>query len=199
MFRQFVLSVSLIVLVIVAAWTTMHWVMAPEQEVAAPQLLPPGGDFTVLTADGPLSLSDLQGEVVVLYFGYAYCPDVCPTDLSVMRLALNGLEQPEQEKVRGLFVSVDPDRDTPESLGEFAGYFHDRMIGATHSVDELKRITRQYAAGFIIDPHEPGENYTVSHTASTYVIDPRGELRETLSHASDPAALTAAIRRYLPN
>jgi protein SCO1 len=198
MVKQLVLAVSLIVLVVVMSWTAMHWMSPSEQEITGPQLLPPGGEFTVMTIDGPLSLSDLRGEVVVLYFGYAYCPDVCPTDLSVMRAALNALEPGEQAKVRGLFVSIDPDRDTPDSLRQFAGYFHERIIGATHTIDELKRITSQYAAGFMIDPHEPGTNYTVSHTASTYVIDPQGQLRESLPHASDPAAVTTAVRRYLP-
>lgn len=194
--RKVVLVASLLVVVLLLSWMMVNRVSAPERQ-AMPKLLPPGGDFTVMTSEGPLSLADLRGEVVLLYFGYAHCPDVCPTDLAVIGMAIKSLEPREQARVRGFFVSIDPDRDNPENLRQYAGYFHERIIGGTHTIEELKRITGQYAAGFIIDPHEPGSNYTVSHTASTYVIDARGALQEIVPHASEPAAVTAAVRRYL--
>lgn len=164
------------------------------------QLLPPGGDFTLMTADGPASLADLRGEVVLLYFGYTHCPDVCPIDLAVMAQAISSLEAHEQAQARGLFVSVDPERDDLEHLKRYTAHFHERIIGATGTHEAITRAASLYAAGYMADPLPEGASsdaYTISHTASTYVIDRDGQLRERLSHASAVDETVAAIRRVL--
>ncbi len=98
--------------------------LQPKDEVPAIEEAPLGGDFTLQSVAGPVSLKDLHGKVVLLYFGYTKCPDVCPTSLSFMTQALNEMTDDELAKVQGVFVSVDPKRDTVESLKEYVEYFH---------------------------------------------------------------------------
>jgi protein SCO1 len=159
--------------------------------------LPPGGDFVLRSADGPLDSRTLRGRVVLLYFGYTFCPDVCPTTLSDMGKAIASLTPAEQERVRGVFVSVDPARDTVERLAEYAGYFHPRIVGATASEADLLALTARYAATFRRAPLEGSDGYVVEHPAAVYVIDPVGQLVQRISHGSPQAEWQRAIRSAL--
>lgn len=195
--RKIVLMLSVLALV------AMTWVVlnrASVQQQGPIQILPSGGDFTLMTADGEISLADLRGEVVLLYFGYTHCPDVCPIDLAIMGQAISNLDPHEQAQARGLFVSVDPERDDLEHLKRYTAHFHERIIGATGTHEAITRAASLYAAGYMADPLPEGASsdaYTISHTASTYVIDREGQLRERLSHASAVDETVAAIRRVL--
>ncbi|MCW8885824.1 MAG: SCO family protein, partial [Motiliproteus sp.] len=101
----------------------------PEQsDTAYPGL---GGDFTLVGNDGPVALENFRDQVVVMMFGFTYCPDICPTGLANVAAALNQLEQQQQSKVQALFISVDPDRDTPARLHDYTRYFHDNIQGIT--------------------------------------------------------------------
>jgi protein SCO1/2 len=156
-----------------------------------------GGDFTLKSADGPVSLKDFRGKVVLLYFGYTNCPDICPTTLSNWADAFHQLDKNEQLRVRGLFVSVDPKRDTPKKLKEYTNYFDPNIIGVTGSHKNLVKIASSYHSSFSLENGGKGDNYTVEHMSFVYVIDPQGKVRDMLSHESTPADIVKSIRNAL--
>lgn len=155
---------------------------------------PPGGDFTLQSADGPVSLKSLRGKVVLLFFGYTSCPDVCPLDLRIMAEALDGLSEAQLARVQGLFVSVDPGRDSVEKLQQYAGYFHSKILGLTDTEEVIKKVASLYGVQYyqvaLKDSRLP---YAVNHSAATYLIDPEGSLRFIFPHETPAQALHEAV------
>lgn len=159
---------------------------------------PSGGDFRLRSATGPVDLQDLRGQVVLIYFGYASCPDICPTNLAFIANALKSLTPAELERVRVLFVSVDPERDDLERLAEYAGYFHPRILGLTGSPSEIAAAARLYGAAYRrAESGSSAMGYTVDHSAFTYVVDPQGRLARTLPHATSSDRILGVIRELL--
>lgn len=125
---------------------------------------------------GEVDLAALRGEVVLVYFGYTHCPDVCPTMLSAVARAVEGLGA-EGERVTTMMVTVDPGRDTPDLLAEYVAHFDDGFRGVWGPEDDVRSVATRY--GVIFEHDEPGADgsYLVSHTASLMAIDPEGALR----------------------
>ena len=154
-----------------------------------------GGDFTLTADDGSeYSLEDSRGRVVVLSFGYTFCPDVCPTALSTVAIALNRLNPDEAEKVDPLFVSLDPDRDTLERLSEYTRYFHPRLRGLTGDVDQLDTVAEAYRVRYNFVGKGETTHYTMDHSGGLYLIDPQGKLFRILPHGLPPQALVDSLR-----
>ncbi len=124
-------------------------------------------------------LSAQTGKVVLLYFGYTYCPDVCPTSLADMATARRELGA-DAARVQVAFVTVDPQRDTPEVLARYLGAFDKTYLGLNGTTNELKRVMDAYQVKAVRRDTEGSASYTVDHTAFIYVIDPEGRLRELL-------------------
>jgi len=160
--------------------------------------VPTGGDFTLDGPQGPVSLRDHAGKLVLLYFGYTYCPDICPTSLLVWQQALMALSPTEMTRVQPIFVSVDPERDTLERLADYTRFFHPSMIGLTGKQDQLKEIAGRYGAVFARVEGLSASGYTVDHSAMTYVVDARGQRVASLPHGSTAEQLLIEIRRHLP-
>lgn len=157
-----------------------------------------GGDFTLTSAQGPVSLSDFRGKVSVLYIGYASCPDVCPTALAVLTQSLKQLDAEDREQVQGIFISVDPERDTPEKLAEYAAFFSPRIIGVTGSQDQINQVVRQYGAFYRkVEMKDSAMGYAVDHSSRLYLIDREGRLVQTLLHNSSPQELTQGLQTLL--
>jgi protein SCO1/2 len=183
-------------------WILLVWEPTPDSaaphqplDLAQP---PKGGDFTLSSAEGSISLTDLRGKVVLVYFGYTWCPDICPLNLGYLTLALNSLEPEERERVQVLFISVDPERDTPERLREYTAYFAPEILGLTGSPRQLASTAALYGAAY--RRGEEGSSamgYSVDHSAFTYLIDATGNLKQTLDHATPPERIAAAIRSQL--
>ncbi len=134
-------------------------------------------DFTLQSsAGGTLSLEDFRGKVTLLYFGYTFCPDVCPATLAEVSKAMDILGD-DAEKVQLIMISVDPRRDTPAALNEYVAHFHPSFIGATGSEEEIAKIATLY--GVFYEKHEGTEatGYLVDHTATVMVIDQNGHLK----------------------
>jgi protein SCO1/2 len=157
-----------------------------------------GGDFTLTSAQGPVSLSDFRGKVSVIYIGYASCPDVCPTALAVLTQSLKQLDAEDREQVQGIFISVDPERDTPEKLAEYAAFFSPRIIGVTGSQDQIDQVVRQYGAFYRkVEMKDSAMGYAVDHSSRLYLIDREGRLVQTLLHNSSPQELTQGLQTLL--
>ena len=158
---------------------------------------PQGGDFTLDGPRGAMSLQDFRGKVVLLYFGYTYCPDICPTSLVVWQAALASLTAEELARVQPLLVSVDPARDSVARLAEYTTFFHPAIIGLSGTPTVLREIADRYGAVFVRQENVSAGGYVIDHTAVTYVIDPRGRIAATLPHGATAEQLLAAIRTNL--
>lgn len=182
-------------------WLAFFWqpagVRGPVPGIVGLAEAPKGGDFTLHSAQGPLSLHDLRGKVVLLYFGYTMCPDICPTSLAFTAQGLSQLEPQELEKVTMLFVTVDPERDTLEHLKEYTAFFHAGIVGLTGSQEEIAKVARLYGASYAKQKVESEAGYVVDHSADTYVIAADGSLFATLPHATPPAKVVEKVRAAL--
>jgi protein SCO1/2 len=151
-------------------------------------------DFTLQGPAGPVALHDLRGQVLLLYFGYLTCPDICPTSLSDAAKAMAKLSPAEAERVRLLFVSVDPERDTAEATDRYARFFHPRFAGATGKPAELDAAIRLFGGHYAKVPVDSSLGYAVDHTADIYVLAPGGRLAATVPHGAPPEDIARAIR-----
>jgi protein SCO1/2 len=154
-------------------------------------------DFQLESSDGPVSLGDYRGKVVFLYFGYASCPDICPTSLGVLASAFRQLDQRELARVQGLFVTVDPERDDLKTLDEYVRWFHPRIRALTGSVQAIAGAAALFGVHYEKVPM-PGSamGYSVNHTAAIYLLTPQGELGYVFPHGT-PAAVLAEAARYV--
>jgi len=160
-----------------------------------PQL--PGGDFSLQSINGPVSLSDFKGKVVLVYFGYSYCPDVCPTALSLTGAALKQMDEQQLSQVQSLFISVDPARDDVTRLDEYAHFFHPSMIGLTGSKTEIDAITRRYGAYYKIIDNGSATDYPVDHSSQTVVVGKDGKIKSIIRHGTAPDKMIEIISEYL--
>ena len=158
-----------------------------------------GGDFTLTDGDGkPFSLSSLKGKVVILSFGYTHCPDVCPTELLTYSDTLKQLGD-QAKDVKVVFVSIDPERDTPAVIGKYVKQFNPEFIGLTATGDQsLPVIKQQYrVVSSKVNQKEDSETYLVDHSSGAYLIDKTGELAIFSRYGSEPATIAADIKKLL--
>lgn len=137
----------------------------------------PAPDFTLAGAGGEeVSLSDFQGKIVLLYFGYTFCPDVCPSTLSDLKIVQDKVDE-YGERVQVIMVTVDPERDTPQRLAEYVEHFHPTFIGLSGTKEAIDEAGEGY--GVYYEKHEgtPATGYLVDHTARVFVIEPDGSYR----------------------
>lgn len=128
---------------------------------------------------------DFAGTVRLLFFGFTSCPDVCPTTLAQLTQAVDALPAEQRAQVRVLFVSVDPQRDSPKRLAKYTDAFGDYVVGLTADEAALRALTKRYASTFSYDEPDAGGDYGVSHTASVFVFGEEGDAR-LLVRANDP-------------
>ncbi|MEJ2619558.1 MAG: SCO family protein [Candidatus Thiodiazotropha sp.] len=159
--------------------------------------VPQGGEFSLDSYQGEVSLEDFRGSVVFLYFGYTWCPDICPTNLSMISAVLDEMSESERVKVQPIFVSVDPARDTVQRLKEYVEYFHPRLLGLTGDAATIAEVAGRYGAAYQIHAEEGVDNYVVDHTADTYLIGVDGKLAKIFPHGTDSQVLLTAVRALL--
>ena len=157
-----------------------------------------GGDFALLSASGPVALKDYRGKLVLVYFGYTYCPDICPTSLAATAEGLKQLTPEELARVAMVFVSVDPKRDTPERLKEYVDFFHPAIVGVTGTPENIAEVAKRYGVFYAEQKIETaGGGYVVDHSADTFIVAPDGQLVGKMAHATPPDQVVVAIRKYL--
>lgn len=198
MWKQWGGVVLAILLGIGGAWLMKQWLMPVPVAATPTSTLPAGGDFTLQSVEGDVRLQDFRGKVVVLYFGYTACPDICPTSMATQKAAFAQLSPEEMQQVQGIFISVDPERDGLEHIQRYARYFHPTLVGATGSPAALESLAHRYNAFFRkVEVAGSAMAYTVDHTTSIYLIDKAGKVQATVQHAAPPEELAAAIKRLL--
>jgi protein SCO1/2 len=148
-------------------------------------------------ADGrPRTLADFKGKVTLVFFGYTQCPDVCPSTLGELALVKRDLG-PEGERIQGVFVSVDPQRDTPQVLKEYVGNFDPSFVALTGTPDEIKRAAQNFKVFYAQVPGRTEGSYTIDHTAGTYVFDAQGRVRLFVRYGAGPDALKHDLKLLL--
>lgn len=143
----------------------------------------------------PRSLDEFKGKVVFVFFGFTQCPDVCPTTMAELAEVRRRLG-PDGSKVQGVFVTVDPDRDTPEVLKAYLGNLDKDFIGLRGSKDETDAASREFKVFYQKVPTQ-GEQYTIDHTAGGYVFDPAGRVRLFVRYGMGAEKLTADVKQLL--
>ena len=177
-------------------WTATNYIRDSGSELRLSQT-PTGGDFTLDAASGSFRLRDQRGKVVLIYIGYSFCPDLCPTNLALMTQALNAMTDTELGRVVGLFISIDPERDTLERLADYTSYFHESIVGATGDADALAGIVNGYGAFFRKIEGQTAGGYLMDHSSNTYVIAPDGSLNTILPHAAPAEEILKVTRNLL--
>jgi protein SCO1/2 len=194
--RSFVKPLSIIVMAFVTAYAggkAYRWQQENEQ-IMAEYAGYTGGDFTLQSADGKVSLHDFEGRVVLVYFGYTYCPDVCPTSLAVMGEAIKLLDN--EANVKGLLISFDPGRDTLDRLKSYAPFFHPEITGLTASAPQILEVSTRYGVYFK-KVERDGKDYLMDHTSRIYVIDQQGKLAGVVNHSATPQEVAERVRKLL--
>ena len=158
---------------------------------------PEGGDFVLQSAAGPVDTRALRGNVLLVYFGYLNCPDVCPISMAAGAAALNALTPAERARTKMIMISVDPERDTPAKLKEYAAYFHPEMIGVVGSAEQTVVVARSFGAGYVRQPARPDGGYAVDHGSQTFVVGPDGKLMGLLPLGVPTDQVVAAVRKLL--
>jgi protein SCO1 len=153
-------------------------------------------DFSLTDHNGKhRTLKDFRGKVVAIFFGYTHCPDVCPTTLSDFSLALAAMTPDEAAKVQVLFVSVDPERDTPELLRQYVPAFNPSFLGLHGSAQEIADTAHEFKVYYKKTPQ--GEGYLIDHSAGTYVFDKQGHPRLYMAYGQGPQAISQDLKQLL--
>ena len=174
---------------------------SPAQSPARPPLEGAriGGSFTLTDQDGKrLSDSSLAGRYRIMYFGYTFCPDVCPVDVQNLAAALKLLDKSDPElaqRIVPVFVTIDPVRDTPAVLKQFVSAFHPRMIGLTGTPVEISKVAKEFAIFYQRGKGTP-DGYLMDHSRQAYLMSPEGKPLALLPQDSAPQAIADEIKRW---
>lgn len=182
----------------ILAWSLERLWRAPTSTVSAGATQPStvGGPFTLTDQDGKrVTDTDFAGKPFLVFFGFTHCPDVCPTALFEMSEVLNRLG-PDAARTAALFITVDPERDTPELLKTYVSNFNPAIRGLTGSVDEVMETARRYRAYARKVPREGGD-YSMDHTAVVYLMDKEGRFVAPFNLKRSPDEAAADLRKYL--
>jgi protein SCO1/2 len=156
-----------------------------------------GAPFTLTSQFGErVSLSAFRGKVVLLYFGFTYCPDVCPTDLLAIGHTIRSLGKSGDE-VQPIFITLDPARDTRELLRGYVPAFHPRIVALTGSEDEIRRVATAYKVFFEKVTPPPAKTYSIDHSAFTFLLDRNGKYVLFFPPGTPPDRMTARVREEL--
>ncbi len=161
-----------------------------------PQASAVGGPFRLIDQnDRTITEQDLKGRPVLIFFGFTHCPDICPTTLFQISEVLRSLG-PDAGRVRALFITVDPERDTPRALKDYLSNFDPNLTGLTGDLEAIAAVTKAYRAYFKKVPLDK-DNYTVDHTTVVYLMDKEGRFVAPFNLKRTTEAAAADLRRYL--
>jgi len=158
-----------------------------------------GGPFTLVNQDGrTVTEADFKGQLLVAYFGYTFCPDVCPTELGGIASAMDLLTPEEAERATPALFTIDPERDTPEQLKAYVSNFHPRMVGLTGSAEQVAQAAKRFRVFYAKVERPEMSEYLMDHSSFIYLIGNGGQVLALLRPQSSPETIAAAIRAQLP-
>ncbi|MEP3115427.1 SCO family protein [Nisaea sp.] len=189
--RTFFFLVGFLGLALAGSITAGYWIVnggrISEQESAAGLV---GGPFTLTDETGAaLSNEDLKGNYMLVFFGYTYCPDVCPTTLTVMTQALDMLDPEVADKVEPVFITIDPTRDTSKALGDYSQHFHDKIHYLTGTPEQIADVAKAYRVFYQKVESEEFSDYLMDHSTITYVMGPNGRYVSHFGFDATPEAI----------
>jgi len=156
-----------------------------------------GGDFELISHKGEaFQLSDIEGQVGIIFFGFTHCPDVCPNTLLEIQRLIVALED-QAEHIQVLFISVDPKRDTPEKLDSYVTYFNKNIIGLTGSEEDIAKVLKQYNASVKFSGDTSSDSYNVEHTANMFLINKQGAIGSIILPRTPFAVLEQQVRKLI--
>lgn len=174
---------------------------------ATPQAEPPlagaaiGGPFELVSSNGePVRWEDFAGQYRIVYFGFTFCPDMCPTDTQRFSQGLVQFERSDPElgaRIQPIFISVDPERDTPDVLAEFVGNFHPRLIGLTGTPEQVMTAADNFRVYYARGATTPGGGYLVDHSNIAYLFGPGGEPLATLPTDQGADAVAVELAKWV--
>ena len=158
-----------------------------------------GGPFELVNGAGEtVTEADFAGKPMLIYFGFTYCPDVCPTELLKIADALDMLTPEQAAKVQPIFITIDPERDTPDIVQEYASNFHPDMIGLTGSPEQIKQVASAYRVYYAKEEAEdPNAPYMMAHSSFIYLMDADGNFARHFSMTAKPEEIAAGVREVL--
>jgi protein SCO1/2 len=191
-FRPFLLALPL---ALVACGQTAA---TPEPPLAGARI---GGPFALVNQDGRnVSDRDFAGRYRVMYFGYTYCPDVCPVDLQKLMAGYRQLEKSDPQlaaKIAPIFVSIDPDRDTPPVLKQYVAAFHPKLTGLTGTPAQIAQVAKEYAIIYSKEQKAGASDYLMNHSRVAYLFGPKGEPVALIPQDGTPQAIAAELKRWV--
>ncbi len=156
-----------------------------------------GGPFTLVNHDGrTVTERDFAGRPMLLYFGFTYCPDVCPTELGTIAAAIDAMG-PLGDRVTPVFITIDPERDTPAALADYVSRFHPRMVGLTGSAEQIAQAARAYRVYYAKVRPRDSTDYLMDHSSFIYFVGPDGRVRSLFRPETTPEAIAAAVTSQL--
>lgn len=191
--RVFVLAVCLLSAILAGTVVGGYLLWSRDDKGAAAMI---GGPFTLIDQTGSVFTDeDLEGKWSLIYFGYTYCPDVCPTSLSVMTLALDSLDPETAAKITPVFVSVDPERDTVKQLALYHQSFHPSFVMLTGEPDKVREAAKAYRVYYRKAETEGATEYLMDHSSITYLMNPDGEYVTHFAHDATAESMAETLRK----
>lgn len=157
-----------------------------------------GGPFTLTDHNGRrVTDQDFRGKYMLIFFGYTYCPDVCPSELQVISAALDQLG-PTADKIQPIFITIDPARDTPETMKVYVSNFHPRLVGLTGSEEEIAAVAKAYRVYYRKqEAKENATDYLMDHGSLVYLMDPNGKFVKPFTYSTDAKAMADGLRAQI--
>ena len=165
------------------------------QHTLPPNTKPIGGSFTATDQNGKtVSDADFRGKYMLVYFGYTFCPDMCPTGLSSITHALDQIGAEAAAKVQPVFITIDPERDTPAKLKEYIASFYPSIVALSGTAAQTAEAAKAYQVYYTKTNEADGEDYMMDHSSLIYLMDPQGHFITTFNEDADPAVLVKALQ-----
>jgi len=193
--RLFTICGLLIVLSIGAGLYLIPGKTVKTQESSGKTLI--GGDFTLTNQNGKtVNDVDFRGKFMLVFFGFTNCPEVCPTGLLTITQVMESLGK-KGEKIAPVFITIDPERDTPEQIANYLSNFHPSLTGLTGTLEQVKSVVKVYRVYSSKVEDETSDEYTMNHSSFVYLMDKNGQYLTHFPHDEDPAKMAAKIKTYL--
>ncbi|MBI1260112.1 MAG: redoxin domain-containing protein [Rhizobiales bacterium] len=167
---------------------------APVVSTGKPQV---GGPFTLTDETGKtVTQDDFKGQFMLIYFGFTFCPDVCPTELQVMAAAINALGD-DADQVTPILITVDPARDTPEVMAKYVPQFSPRLKGLTGTPEQIAQVAKEYRVFYEKVQDDSSTDYTMDHSSIVYLMGPDGQFLSFFPPATSPDEIAAKIKSFI--